>query len=69
MRSVVPVTPFFHDVREADRVLGLQRTTERAVTAGYLTPDQARDRLDHLAHGPFPASVTVFVIAAERAGG
>ncbi|MFB7947939.1 methyltransferase domain-containing protein [Kitasatospora phosalacinea] len=69
VRSVVPVTPLFRDVREADRVLGLQRNTERAVTAGYLTRDQARDWLDHLARGPFLASVTVFVVTAERADG
>ncbi|MFJ4677782.1 methyltransferase domain-containing protein [Kitasatospora sp. NPDC088783] len=66
VRTVAPVTTLFRDVREADRVLGLRRNTERAVTANHLTARQARDWLDHLAHGPFLAAVTVFVVTAER---
>ncbi|MFC8719351.1 methyltransferase domain-containing protein [Kitasatospora sp. NPDC057198] len=66
VRAVVPVTPLYRDVREADRVLGLHRNTERAVEAGYLSREQARRWLDHLAHGPFLASVTVLVTTAEK---
>ncbi|MFH8805912.1 methyltransferase domain-containing protein [Streptomyces hygroscopicus] len=63
--EVVPVTQLFRDVRAADRVLGLERTTRRAVAAGYLTEDQATAWLDHLSHGPFLASVTLHLVVAE----
>nr|WP_202524381.1 methyltransferase domain-containing protein [Kitasatospora sp. SID7827] len=66
VRAVVPVTPLYRDVREADRVLGLRRNTERAVAAGHLTERQAGQWLDHLARGPFLASVTVLVTTAEK---
>ncbi|ANZ20555.1 hypothetical protein SNOUR_36635 [Streptomyces noursei ATCC 11455] len=39
--SVVPATSVFRDVRVADQILGLARTTRRAVTAGYFTQDAA----------------------------
>ncbi|MET7936880.1 methyltransferase domain-containing protein [Streptomyces sp. NPDC005322] len=63
--EVVPVTQIFRDVRAADKILGLERTTRRAVRAGYLTSDQARRWLDHLAHGPFLASVTLHIVVAD----
>lgn len=63
---VVPITAVFRDVGEADRVLGFERVTTRAVEAGYLTPDQARGWLDHLREQPFFASVSQFVTIAER---
>jgi ubiquinone/menaquinone biosynthesis C-methylase UbiE len=61
---VIPATAVFRTVRAADQVLGLQRVTARAVTAGYLTPEQAGPWLDHLATQPFFASATLFVTAA-----
>jgi ubiquinone/menaquinone biosynthesis C-methylase UbiE len=61
---VIPATAVFRDVRAADQVLGLRRVTARAVTAGYLTPEQAGPWLDHLATQPFFASATLFVTAA-----
>ncbi|MFB9830979.1 methyltransferase domain-containing protein [Actinoallomurus acaciae] len=64
---VIPVTPVFRDVQAADRVLGLERTTRRAVAAGYLTAEDARRWLDHLARGPFLAAVTFYIIVAEPA--
>ncbi|MFD8597254.1 methyltransferase domain-containing protein [Kitasatospora sp. NPDC059646] len=63
--SVVPVTSVFREVRAADQVLGLQRNTERAVAAGYLTRRQADGWLDHLERGPFFAAVTLHVVTAE----
>ncbi|MFJ8443056.1 methyltransferase domain-containing protein [Kitasatospora griseola] len=66
VRAVVPVTSVYREVRAADEVLGLHRNTERAVAAGYLTRRQADDFLDHLAHGPFLASVTLHVVTAEK---
>ncbi|WP_369354781.1 hypothetical protein [Streptomyces sp. cg2] len=63
--SVAPATSVFRDVHAADQVLGLQRNTERAVAAGYLTDRQADCRLDHLAKGPFFAAVTLYIVTAE----
>ncbi|MER6944246.1 methyltransferase domain-containing protein [Nonomuraea sp. NPDC000554] len=63
--SVVPVTSVFRDAHAADQVLGLQRNTERAVAAGYLTRRQADGWLDHLAQQPFFAAVTLYVVTAE----
>ncbi|MGW4032547.1 methyltransferase domain-containing protein [Streptomyces sp. NPDC004838] len=65
--AVVPVTSVFRDVRAADAILGLQRTTERAVAAGYLSAEVSRQWLDHLAEEPFFAAVTLYVVVAEVA--
>ncbi|GGX35499.1 hypothetical protein [Streptomyces noursei] len=65
MPSVVPVTSVFRDVRVADQILGLERTTRRAVTAGYFTQDAAERWLAHLAEGPFLAAVTFYIVVAE----
>ncbi|WP_330173541.1 methyltransferase domain-containing protein [Streptomyces sp. NBC_01498] len=67
--TVAPMTSVFRDVRSADQVLGLQRNTERAVAAGYLSPESAREWLDHLASGPFLATVTLYVVVAEATVG
>lgn len=66
--EVVPVTTAFRDIRAADQILGLQRTTERAVTAGYLTAAAARGWLRRLAAEPFFAAVTLYVVRAEVTG-
>lgn len=63
--EVIPVTPAFRDVRAADQVLGLERTTRRAVAAGYFAPEAAEDWLAHLARGPFLASVTFYIVVAQ----
>jgi hypothetical protein len=63
--AVIPVTHAFRDVGAADKVLGLQRTTQRAVTAGYLTTQEAQRWLDHLTHGPFLAAVTFYIVLAK----
>ncbi|GAA1216654.1 class I SAM-dependent methyltransferase [Kitasatospora nipponensis] len=63
--TVLPVTSVLRDARTADRILGLERNTQRAVAAGYLTEEAARPWLDHLTHGPFLASVTLYVVVAE----
>ncbi|AGP54926.1 methyltransferase domain-containing protein [Streptomyces rapamycinicus] len=63
--EVVPATQVFRDARVADRVFGFERTTRRAVEAGDLTEDQAAEWLHHLAHGPFFASATLYVVVAE----
>ncbi|MCW5953064.1 MAG: methyltransferase domain-containing protein [Propionibacteriaceae bacterium] len=61
---VNPVTSIFRDAQAADQVLGLQRNTERAVSAGYLSAAASRRWLDHLATEPFFASVTLYVVVA-----
>ncbi|HEU5417735.1 MAG TPA: methyltransferase domain-containing protein [Streptosporangiaceae bacterium] len=63
--DVVPVTSAIRDVRSADQILGLQRNTERAVAAGYLTAGAAREWLRRLAAEPFFAAVTLYVALAE----
>ncbi|GAA2294371.1 methyltransferase domain-containing protein [Streptomyces violaceusniger] len=63
--EVIPATQVFRDVRAADRTFGFERTTRRAVEAGYLTEDQAAEWLHHLAHGPFFASATLYLVVAE----
>ncbi|MFB7914649.1 methyltransferase domain-containing protein [Streptomyces sp. NPDC056061] len=63
--SVIPVTSVFRDAGAADAILGLERTTQRAVTAGYLTEEAARRWLDHLTTGPFLAAVTLYIVVAE----
>ncbi len=63
--SVEPVTSVFRDVQAADQVLGLQRNTERAVAASYLTRRQADGWLRYLAQQPFFAAVTLYVVTAE----
>jgi ubiquinone/menaquinone biosynthesis C-methylase UbiE len=63
--TVIPVTPLFRDAQAADKILGLHRTTHRAVAAGYFTPEAARRWLDHLARGPFLAAMTFYIVVAE----
>lgn len=63
--TVIPVTPLFRDARTADKILGLERTTQRAVAAGYFTHEAAQRWLDHLANGPFLAAVTFYITVAE----
>ncbi|WP_413116024.1 methyltransferase domain-containing protein [Streptomyces sp. CY1] len=63
--EVIPATQVFRDVRAADRVFGFERTTRRAVEAGYLSEYQAAVWLHHLAHRPFFASATLYVVVAE----
>ncbi|WP_043262765.1 methyltransferase domain-containing protein [Streptomyces sp. CT34] len=63
--TVIPVTPVLRDVQEADKILGLERTTQRALAAGYLTEEAAHRWLEHLASGPFLATVTFYIVVAE----
>jgi ubiquinone/menaquinone biosynthesis C-methylase UbiE len=64
IEAVIPITAVFRDVQAADRVLGLQRVTGRAVDARYLTPDEASQWLAYLGTQPFFASATLYIIAA-----
>ncbi|MFF3907903.1 methyltransferase domain-containing protein [Streptomyces sp. NPDC001848] len=63
--TVIPVTPLFRDVQVADTVLGLERTTRRAVEAGYFSDQAAEAWLSHLTRGPFFAAVTFYIVVAD----
>jgi ubiquinone/menaquinone biosynthesis C-methylase UbiE len=65
--KIIPITAVFRDAQAADKVLGLQRVTERVVAARYLTADSASQWLSHLATQPFFASGTTFIITATAA--
>jgi hypothetical protein len=64
---VTPITTVFIDAHDADQILGFQRVTERAVTAGYLTAEEAENWLQHLQSEPFFASATLFIATAHVA--
>jgi len=66
VRKIIPMTSVSRDATAADKILGLQRVTERAASAGYFTPEQARKWLGHLAKGPFFASLTLFVVVTTN---
>jgi ubiquinone/menaquinone biosynthesis C-methylase UbiE len=64
VERVIPITAVFRDAQAADQVLGLQRVTEKAVAAQYLTAKSASQWLSYLATRPFFASGTTFIITA-----
>lgn len=53
------------DFETAETILGLRRTTERAVAAGYLTAADAHAWLTHLATGTFFATVSLITVLAQ----
>ena len=65
--AITPATVIFTDSTEADEVLTIRSVTERAVAAGYLTDEQGRSWLQHLATKPFFAAITLFVVTGHRA--
>jgi ubiquinone/menaquinone biosynthesis C-methylase UbiE len=62
--KVIPLTAVWRDAWEADKVLGMQRVTARAVDAGYLAQDTAEEWLTYLATQPFFASTTLYLVTA-----
>ncbi|MGI8679760.1 MAG: methyltransferase domain-containing protein [Jatrophihabitans sp.] len=62
---VLPLTTTFLDAAQADRVLGFERVTDRAIAAGYLDKTGAKEWLQHLQTAPFFASVSLFVTSCE----
>jgi ubiquinone/menaquinone biosynthesis C-methylase UbiE len=63
VRSVQPVSPLFSDY--ADRILGLTRSSRRAVAAGCIDEPPAGRWLASLRQPPFLATCTFFIVAAE----
>lgn len=53
------------DFEAAETILGLRRNTERAVTAGYLTADDAHGWLEHLTDGTFFATFSFVTVLAR----
>ena len=66
-RRVVLVTAVFRDVAEADRILGLQRVTAKAVEGGHVSADSAQSWLHHRRSQPSFASACLFVAVATPA--
>ena len=62
--AVLPVTAMFATLASADRVLGFERVSLRAVERGLLSPSERRRRLDELATNWTSASVTLFMVVA-----
>ncbi|MFE9426767.1 methyltransferase domain-containing protein [Kitasatospora sp. NPDC006697] len=65
VQQVTAVTSVLRELRAADQILGIQRNTERAVAAGYLTRQQADSLLGHLIQGPVFATVTLHITTAD----
>jgi SAM-dependent methyltransferase len=66
IRSVKAVPVVFRDFADAEQILGLRRTTARAVQAGVPIAPQW---LERLARGPFLAGFTLYLVVAENVGG
>jgi ubiquinone/menaquinone biosynthesis C-methylase UbiE len=66
IRTVRNVAAVLTDFDTAETILGLRRNTDRAVAAGYLTPEAGRAWLDHLtgAETFFATSSLITVLAA-----
>lgn len=65
LRAVRNVAAVFTAFETAETILGLRRNTERAVTAGYLTADEADTWLEHLATAPFFATTSLITVLAS----
>lgn len=65
VRAVRNAAAVFTDFETAETILGLRRNTERAVTAGYLTVDDARNWLEHLTIDTFFATTSFITVLAQ----
>jgi ubiquinone/menaquinone biosynthesis C-methylase UbiE len=65
LRTVHNAAAVFTDFETAETVLGLRRNTERAVTAGYLTADDAHAWLEHLTTDTFFATTSFITVLAQ----
>lgn len=64
--AAIPVTTVFDSLSAADRVLGFERVTRRAVEHGFLTDSEGRRWLDGLAADWTCGATTLFVVAASK---
>jgi ubiquinone/menaquinone biosynthesis C-methylase UbiE len=65
LRAVRNTAAVFTDFETAETILGLRRNTERAVTAGYLTADDAHNWLEHLTTDTFFATTSFITVLAQ----
>lgn len=65
LRTVRNAATVFTDFESAETILGLRRNTERAVTAGYLTANDARVWLEHLTTGAFFATASFITVLGQ----
>jgi len=65
LHTVRNTAAVFTDFETAETILGLRRNTERAVTAGYLTRDDAHAWLEHLTTGTFFATSSFITALAQ----
>ncbi|MEU5780991.1 methyltransferase domain-containing protein [Micromonospora lupini] len=65
VRSVEAIAVVFRDFDTADRILGLERNSARAVAAGELTEADTQPWLRRLAAGPLVAGFTLYLVTAE----
>ncbi|MBR7827851.1 methyltransferase domain-containing protein [Actinospica sp. MGRD01-02] len=65
LHAVRNTAAVFTDFATAETILGLRRNTRRAVTAGYLTADDARTWLTHLTTGTFFATSSFITVLAQ----
>ena len=64
--TIIPVTTVFETLAAADRILGFDRVSQRAVDHGLLSTADRKRWLDELASNWTSASVTLFMVAAAR---
>ncbi|NUP47037.1 MAG: methyltransferase domain-containing protein [Catenulispora sp.] len=67
LRTVRNTAAVFTDFDTAETILGLRRNTERAVTAGYLAPNDAEAWLEHLTGDTFFATASLITVLAQSA--
>jgi len=65
LHTVRNTAAVFTDFETAETILGLRRNTERAVTSGYLTRDDAHAWLEHLTTGTFFATLSFITALAQ----
>jgi SAM-dependent methyltransferase len=63
--AVHNASPAFTDFAAAETILGLCRNTERAITAGYLTPEAGRQWVTHLTTQPFTDACIMITVLAQ----
>ncbi|MBR7839224.1 methyltransferase domain-containing protein [Actinospica durhamensis] len=67
LRAVRNPAAVLTDFDTAETILGLRRTTARAVAAGYITASDARAWLEHLTTGTFFATTSFITVLAQSA--
>ncbi|KLI09141.1 hypothetical protein ACT17_33250 [Mycolicibacterium conceptionense] len=63
--AVYPVTAFWTDAVEGDKVLGLRDVCTHAVTDGLLPTARTQQWIEDLMAGPFFGSLSLFIVSAQ----